>query len=49
MRALIATGYVTLDGVADPRNREIAEAWASGGAIIVGRTTLIYGGGENVL
>jgi dihydrofolate reductase len=24
---------------ADPRNREIAEAWASGGAIIVGRTT----------
>ena len=24
---------------ADPRNREIAEAWATGGAVIVGRTT----------
>ena len=44
MRALIATEYVTLD--ADPRNREIAEAWASGGAIIVGPTTLIHSGGE---
>jgi hypothetical protein len=58
MRALIATEYVTLDGVmeapggftsANPRNREIAEAWASGGAIIVGRTTLVNRGGENVL
>jgi len=44
MRALIATGYVTL--VADPRNREIAEAWASGCAILVGRTTLVHSGGE---
>jgi hypothetical protein len=47
MRALIATEYVTLD--ADLRNREIAEAWASGGAIIVGRTTLVNRGGEKVL
>jgi hypothetical protein len=65
MRALIATEYVTLDGVmeapggerlhdwgftsANPRNREIAEVWASGGAIIVGRTTLVHRGGEKVL
>ena len=34
---------------ADPRNREIAEVWASGGAIIVGRTTLVNRGGEKVL
>ena len=34
---------------ADPRNREIAEAWASTGAIIVGRTTLVNRGGEKVL
>ena len=65
MRAVIATEYVTLDGVteapggerlhdwglssANPRSREIAEAWASGGAIIVGRTTLVNRGGEKVL
>jgi len=65
MRQLIATEYVTLDGVmeapggerlhdwgftsADLRNREIAEVWASGGAIIVGRTTLVNRGGEKVL
>ena len=65
MRAVIATDYVTLDGVmeapggerlhdwgftsADPHNREIAEAWASTGAIIVGRTTLVHRGGEKVL
>jgi hypothetical protein len=65
MRALIATEYVTLDGVmeapggerlhdwgftsADPRNREITEVWASGGAIIGGRTTLVNRGGEKVL
>ena len=65
MRALIATEYVTLDGVmeapggerlhdwgcisANPRNCEIAEAWASGGAIIVGRTTLVNRGAEKVL
>jgi len=65
MRAVIATEYMTLDGVmaapggerlhdwgftsANPRNREIAEAWASGGAIIVGRTTLVNRGGEKVL
>jgi hypothetical protein len=65
MRQLIATEYVTLDGVmeapggerlhdwgftsADPRFREIAEAWVSGGAIIVGRTTLVNRGGEKVL
>ncbi len=64
MRAVIATEYVTLDGVmeapggershdwsftsADPRNREIAEVWASTGAISVGRTTLVHSGGENV-
>ena len=47
MSALIATTYVTLD--AEPRNREIAETWASGGAIIVGRTTLVNRGGEKVL
>jgi hypothetical protein len=34
---------------ANPRNREIAEVWASGGAIIVGRTTLVSRGGEKVL
>jgi len=34
---------------ADPRNREIAEVWASGGAIIVSRTTLVNRGGEKVL
>jgi hypothetical protein len=65
MKALIATEYVTLDGVmeapggerlhdrgftsADPRNREIAEVWASEGAIIVSRTTLVNRGGEKVL
>ena len=65
MRALIATEYVTLDGVmeapggkrlhdwgcnsANPRNREIAEVWASTGAISVGRTTLVHRGGEKVL
>ena len=57
MRALIATEYVTLDGVMEApggeqslglRNHEIAEAWASGGAISVGRTTLVYRGGEKV-
>jgi hypothetical protein len=46
MRALIAAEYVTLDGVAGSRNHEIAEAWTSGGAIIVGRTTLLNRGGE---
>ena len=58
MRAVIATECVTLDGVMEapggeqslgPRNREIAEVWASGGAIIVGRTTLVNRGGEKVL
>jgi hypothetical protein len=65
MRAVIATDYVTLDGVmeapggerlhdwgftsADPRNREIAEAWASTGAISVGQTTLVHRGGEKGL
>ena len=65
MRALIATEYVTLDGVmeapggerlhdweftsADPRRGEIAEVWASMGAIIVGRTMLVNRGGEKVL
>jgi hypothetical protein len=65
MRAVIATEYVTLDGVkdapgrerfhdwgctsADPRNREIAEAWASRGAMSTGRTRLVHRGGENVL
>jgi len=65
MRALIATEYVTLDGVmeapggerlhdwgstsADPRHREITEVWASGGAVIVGRTTVVLRGGEKVL
>ena len=34
---------------ANLRNREIAEVWASGGAIIVGRTTLVHRGGEKVL
>jgi hypothetical protein len=64
MRAVIATEYVTLDGVmeapggerlhdwghtsADPRRGEIAEAWASTGAISVGRTTLVHRGGEKV-
>ena len=33
---------------ADPRNCEIAEAWGSTGAIIVGRTTLVHSGGEKV-
>ena len=65
MRALIATEYVTLDGVleapggerlydwgftrADLRRGEIAEAWASTGAIFVGRTTLVNRGGEKLL
>ena len=34
---------------ADPRNRDFAEVWASGGAIIVGRSTLVHSGGEKVL
>jgi hypothetical protein len=54
MRALIATEYVTLDGVMEAPggeqcNREIAEVSASGGAMIVGRTTLLNRGGEKVL
>ena len=65
MRRVVASEYMTLDGVmeapggerlhdwgftsADPRNRKIAEAWASAGAIIVGRTTLVNRGGEKVL
>ena len=65
MRAVIATNYVTLDGVmdapggerlhdweftrADPRTGEIAQAWASGGAMRVSRTTLVNSGGEQVL
>ena len=65
MRAVIATDYVTLDGVmeapggerlhdwglssADPRRGQIAQAWASGGAISVGRTRLVHRGAEKVL
>jgi len=65
MRAVIATDYVTLDGVteapgaerlhdwgftrADPRNREIAQAWVSTGTMSVGRTTLVHRGGEKGL
>jgi hypothetical protein len=34
---------------ADPRSREIAEVWASTGAISVGRTRLVHRGGEKGL
>jgi len=58
MRAVIATEYLTLDGVMEapggehslgPRKGEIAEVWASAGAISVGRITLVNKGGAKVL
>ena len=39
---------MSLDGFIAGANVRPEAGWASGGAVIIGRTTLVHSGGENV-